>query len=91
MPSKSVTIQGGGSSGGGGGGGALSGNNNNLDLEVQQQQFQQDLALVLRKVKVLAVLDHLNIVQYFYGAWLEIDQRARKTGATDNNNNNNRQ
>ncbi|KAL7564058.1 hypothetical protein ACA910_006961 [Epithemia clementina (nom. ined.)] len=54
------------------------GGNHDSNPQRQVQQFLQELARVLRKVKILAVLD---IVQYFT-AWLEMDPNADTNAKT---------
>ncbi|GAX21296.1 eukaryotic translation initiation factor 2-alpha kinase 3 [Fistulifera solaris] len=46
--------------------------------------FQRRLQRVLREVKILAVLDHPNIVRY-YTAWLEIDDDEKPVSAARSN------
>ncbi|KAL7569577.1 hypothetical protein ACA910_009549 [Epithemia clementina (nom. ined.)] len=61
---KKVTIQGG-----------ARGSNHDNNPQAQVQQFQQELARVLQKVQIWAILDHPNIVRHFT-AWLEMDPDA---------------
>ena len=54
-----------------------------LDGKVTKH-FSQKLHRVLREVKILALLDHPNIVRY-YTAWLEVDNEETKTDDDESN------
>lgn len=56
-----------------------------LDGKVTKH-FSQKLHRVLREVKILALLDHPNIVRY-YTAWLEVDNESSHTKIDDEESN----